>query len=232
MGYFSSPNSRLRNVLRSGSTPFLSRRKQLPSHHQPTRQLRHSPSPSPVEESSDQPTQDSTNLEFRIISSKDKAGIRRVERMVVLRKLYPSRSGVLGLIGHRPDHYTCKICEQKGHWIQECPEKEERDAARNTDRMDIRKPLKRRSHPFYPVSQLISLVALDSGRMLVLFIESEGYETSHRLHWIGDISHSSERTTSAHLRRRSIGRFTRPGRWSRPPHSRSSSSYLLLRSVV
>ncbi|SCV68934.1 BQ2448_1954 [Microbotryum intermedium] len=29
-----------------------------------------------------------------------------------------------------PDHYTCNICEQKGHWIQDCPEKVERDAQR------------------------------------------------------------------------------------------------------
>ncbi|KDE02964.1 hypothetical protein MVLG_06530 [Microbotryum lychnidis-dioicae p1A1 Lamole] len=29
-----------------------------------------------------------------------------------------------------PEHYTCNICEQKGHWIQDCPEKVERDAQR------------------------------------------------------------------------------------------------------
>ncbi|SGZ22743.1 BQ5605_C022g09536 [Microbotryum silenes-dioicae] len=29
-----------------------------------------------------------------------------------------------------PEHYTCNICEQMGHWIQDCPEKVERDAQR------------------------------------------------------------------------------------------------------
>ncbi|CEQ39928.1 SPOSA6832_01496, partial [Sporobolomyces salmonicolor] len=36
--------------------------------------------------------------------------------------------------GPPPDHYTCNICGQKGHWIQECPEKEARDAERAAQR--------------------------------------------------------------------------------------------------
>ncbi|KAK4704499.1 CWF19-like protein 1, partial [Phenoliferia sp. Uapishka_3] len=32
--------------------------------------------------------------------------------------------------GPPPEHYTCNICNQKGHWIQDCPERAERDAAR------------------------------------------------------------------------------------------------------
>ncbi|ORY54261.1 CwfJ C-terminus 1-domain-containing protein-like protein [Leucosporidium creatinivorum] len=36
--------------------------------------------------------------------------------------------------GAPPDHYTCNICEQKGHWIQDCPEKAERDAKREAER--------------------------------------------------------------------------------------------------
>ncbi|GAA6027014.1 hypothetical protein JCM8097_006041 [Rhodosporidiobolus ruineniae] len=37
--------------------------------------------------------------------------------------------------GPPPDHYTCHLCEQKGHWIQDCPEKEARDAERQSMRM-------------------------------------------------------------------------------------------------
>ncbi|BGO89644.1 hypothetical protein NBRC10512_001503 [Rhodotorula toruloides] len=36
--------------------------------------------------------------------------------------------------GPPPDHYTCRICDQKGHWIQDCPEKEARDAERAASR--------------------------------------------------------------------------------------------------
>ncbi|GJN88523.1 hypothetical protein Rhopal_001489-T1 [Rhodotorula paludigena] len=36
--------------------------------------------------------------------------------------------------GPPPDHYTCRICDNKGHWIQDCPEKEARDAERAANR--------------------------------------------------------------------------------------------------
>ncbi|GAA5894097.1 hypothetical protein JCM8208_002347 [Rhodotorula glutinis] len=36
--------------------------------------------------------------------------------------------------GPPPDHYTCNICGNKGHWIQECPEREARDAERAAQR--------------------------------------------------------------------------------------------------
>ncbi|GAA5987164.1 hypothetical protein JCM11641_002151 [Rhodosporidiobolus odoratus] len=36
--------------------------------------------------------------------------------------------------GGPPDHYTCHLCQQKGHWIQDCPEKEQRDMDRDSMR--------------------------------------------------------------------------------------------------
>ena len=121
----------------------------------------------------------------------------------------------------RPEHYTCKICEKKGHWIQECPEKEERDAARGSDRTDIRKPLQRQSL-ILPSLLQIDESFVQSGRMLVLLVESESDKTSHRLDWIRDVSHAAERTTSAYVGRRSNGRFSRSRRWTRSHHSRLS----------
>ncbi|GAA5862307.1 hypothetical protein JCM3774_004858 [Rhodotorula dairenensis] len=44
------------------------------------------------------------------------------------------RQGKKGKGGPPPDHYTCNICQQKGHWIQDCPEKEARDAERDAAR--------------------------------------------------------------------------------------------------
>lgn len=46
----------------------------------------------------------------------------------------------------RPDNYTCKICDQKGHWIQECPEKEARDAARDAERVARGEPVGMRAN--------------------------------------------------------------------------------------
>ncbi|KAK4058716.1 hypothetical protein OIO90_000160 [Microbotryomycetes sp. JL221] len=40
-----------------------------------------------------------------------------------------------------PDHYTCNICNQKGHWIQDCPEKAERDAQRLANRSAPKQPI-------------------------------------------------------------------------------------------
>lgn len=54
-----------------------------------------------------------------------------------------------GAGGPPPDHYTCNICEKKGHWIQECPEKVERDSKRNAERVDLRKPIQRQFSPFF-----------------------------------------------------------------------------------
>lgn len=42
----------------------------------------------------------------------------------------------------RSDHYTCNICGNKGHWIQECPDKEARDAERAAARGGNRAPQK------------------------------------------------------------------------------------------
>ncbi|GAA5833147.1 hypothetical protein JCM11251_005160 [Rhodosporidiobolus azoricus] len=36
--------------------------------------------------------------------------------------------------GPPPEHYTCHLCQQKGHWIQDCPEKEARDREREEQR--------------------------------------------------------------------------------------------------
>lgn len=69
----------------SGFTLFQSPLVQLPSRHQPTRPLRLSLSLSLVEVLRDLPMLDSTNLVFQIISSRDKVGIRKVERRVELR---------------------------------------------------------------------------------------------------------------------------------------------------
>ncbi|GAA5978468.1 hypothetical protein JCM10908_004366 [Rhodotorula pacifica] len=44
------------------------------------------------------------------------------------------RQGKKGKGGPPPEHYTCNICQQKGHWIQDCPEKEARDAERDAAR--------------------------------------------------------------------------------------------------
>ncbi|KAK4053130.1 hypothetical protein OIV83_001865 [Microbotryomycetes sp. JL201] len=40
-----------------------------------------------------------------------------------------------------PDNYTCNICNQKGHWIQDCPEKSERDAQRSANRSAPKQPI-------------------------------------------------------------------------------------------
>ncbi|GAA5858236.1 hypothetical protein JCM5353_001234, partial [Sporobolomyces roseus] len=43
-------------------------------------------------------------------------------------------NGKKGKGGPPPDHYTCRICDQKGHWIQDCPDKESKDAERASQR--------------------------------------------------------------------------------------------------
>lgn len=61
--------------------------------------------------------------------------------------LAPSRGVTLtASILSRPDHYTCKICDQKGHWIQDCPEKEARDAERDAERAARGEPVGMRAN--------------------------------------------------------------------------------------
>lgn len=55
-------------------------------------------------------------------------------------------------VENRSEHYTCNICQQKGHWIQDCPEKEARDAERDAARKASghrgpAKPISRASRP-------------------------------------------------------------------------------------
>lgn len=66
-----------------------------------------------------------------------------------------SRRGILtDLEAALSDHYTCRICDQKGHWIQECPEKETRDAERAAQR-ENRGP----REPIKPISRTSRLFA-------------------------------------------------------------------------
>ncbi|GAA6061585.1 hypothetical protein JCM10212_004335 [Sporobolomyces blumeae] len=46
--------------------------------------------------------------------------------------------------GPPPDNYICRICDRKGHWIQDCPDKEARDAERAAERANRgpREPIK------------------------------------------------------------------------------------------
>ncbi|GAA5931350.1 Drn1p [Sporobolomyces koalae] len=74
--------------------------------------------------------------------------------------------------GPPPDHYTCKICDKKGHWIQECPEKETRDAERAAQRAQggSREPIK-------PISPDECWFCLSNPKVTKHLIASIGSET-------------------------------------------------------
>lgn len=42
------------------------------------------------------------------------------------------KRGRTGAGGPPPEHYTCNICGDKGHWIHDCPEKESRSRNKRT----------------------------------------------------------------------------------------------------
>ncbi|GAA6016543.1 hypothetical protein JCM10207_002834 [Rhodosporidiobolus poonsookiae] len=77
--------------------------------------------------------------------------------------------------GPPPDHYTCRICDQKGHWIQECPEKETRDAERAAQRAS-RGPAK----PISPDECWFCLSNPSVTKHLITAIGSETYLTLPR----------------------------------------------------
>lgn len=94
------------------------------------------------------------------------------------------------MLGRRPEHYTCNICSEKGHWIQECPNRAERDAAR-PPRGDVR-PIQRATSPFlrHPNPELTPIQ--QSGRMLVLPLEPQAHQAPDRLDRDRDVPYSSE----------------------------------------
>lgn len=126
------------------------------------------------------------------------------------------------------DHYTCNICQQKGHWIQDCPEKEARDAERDAARKagGHRGPAKPISRTFYRSSSdgarsqrhgadqlLASCVhGTYSRRVLVLPVESEGDEAPDRLDRDRNLCHVAQGPSL-------LDRFeSRPRRRPRPHH--------------
>ncbi|GAA6006427.1 hypothetical protein JCM11491_004953 [Sporobolomyces phaffii] len=74
--------------------------------------------------------------------------------------------------GPPPDHYTCRICDQKSHWIQDCPEKEARDAERAAQRgkNGPREPIK-------PISPDECWFCLSNPKVTKHLIASIGSET-------------------------------------------------------
>ncbi|KAI5476200.1 hypothetical protein MNV49_007962 [Pseudohyphozyma bogoriensis] len=78
--------------------------------------------------------------------------------------------GKKGKGGPPPDHYTCNICQQKGHWIQECPEKAERDAARDAARAN-------RGEPRRPIQPDECWFCLSNPKVTKHLIASIGSET-------------------------------------------------------
>ncbi|GAA5875458.1 hypothetical protein JCM16303_000635 [Sporobolomyces ruberrimus] len=75
--------------------------------------------------------------------------------------------------GPPPDNYTCRICEQKGHWIQECPEKETRDAERAAQRTTNGGP----RGPIKPISPDECWFCLSNPKVTKHLIASIGSET-------------------------------------------------------
>ncbi|TNY19810.1 CwfJ C-terminus 1-domain-containing protein-like protein, partial [Rhodotorula diobovata] len=73
----------------------------------------------------------------------------------------------------RSDHYTCNICGNKGHWIQECPDKEARDAERAAARGGNRAPQK----PISPDECWFCLSNPKVTKHLIASIGSETYVT-------------------------------------------------------
>ncbi|GAA5900277.1 Drn1p [Sporobolomyces salmoneus] len=75
--------------------------------------------------------------------------------------------------GPPPDHYTCRICDQKGHWIQECPEKETRDAERAAQRENRNGP----REAIKPISPDECWFCLSNPKVTKHLIASIGSET-------------------------------------------------------
>ncbi|GAA5947293.1 hypothetical protein JCM3765_001611 [Sporobolomyces pararoseus] len=75
--------------------------------------------------------------------------------------------------GPPPEHYTCRICDQKGHWIQECPEKETRDAERAAQRGNKTGP----REPIKPISPDECWFCLSNPKVTKHLIASIGSET-------------------------------------------------------
>ncbi|GAA5831032.1 hypothetical protein JCM5353_005601, partial [Sporobolomyces roseus] len=72
---------------------------------------------------------------------------------------------------HR-DHYTCRICDQKGHWIQDCPDKESKDAERASQRTN-----KGPREPIKPISPDECWFCLSNPKVTKHLIASIGTET-------------------------------------------------------
>jgi hypothetical protein len=132
------------------------------------------------------------------------------------------------------DHYTCNICQQKGHWIQDCPEKEARDAERDAARKagGHRGPAKPISRTFFrsPRAELVQsrmelmdsyawqLLETYSRRVLVLPVQPEGDEAPDRLDRDRDVCDVAQGPSL-------LDRFeSRPRRWSRPHHPGQSAN--------
>ncbi|BGP37944.1 hypothetical protein JCM10449v2_001871 [Rhodotorula kratochvilovae] len=101
-----------------------------------------------------------------------------VNEMGVPNYIFAGMGGAQGRDGKRgkgsggppPDHYTCNICGQKGHWIQECPEKDARDAERAAQRGSNRGPQK-------PISPDECWFCLSNPQVTKHLIASIGTET-------------------------------------------------------
>ncbi|GAA5868473.1 hypothetical protein JCM8547_006285 [Rhodosporidiobolus lusitaniae] len=80
--------------------------------------------------------------------------------------------------GPPPEHYTCHLCQQKGHWIQDCPEKAQRDAEREKGRMQRNEGAARASQkPISPDECWFCLSNPSVTKHLIASIGSETYLT-------------------------------------------------------
>lgn len=127
--------------------------------------------------------------------------------------------GADGLALDDRDHYTCNICEKKGHWIQECPEKAERDAQRGPRGGAPKRPIQRSScFCSYTSPHALTRYPPRSRRMLVLPLQSESDQTLDCVYRERDVPHLTERSTVPDEQRRADGTVTSAWWWPRFDH--------------